>query len=156
MDSHGRNLDWKRLRRAVRRKENWAQLTIFCLIGASGYVVNVALFAVYVDGLRFDPRIGALLAFLCAVGNNFVWNRRWTFPERGASAGRQGIKFAVVSMGAFLVSLAVLTTLVGLTNVPAVVSQMIAIAIAAPVGFVGNKVWTFRGADTTIRADAPV
>lgn len=156
VDSYGRILDWKRLRRAVRRKENWAQLTIFCLIGASGYVVNIALFAVYVDGLGFDPRIGALLAFLCAVGNNFVWNRRWTFPQRDANHGHQAIKFAVVSTGAFLVSLAVLNTLVGLTDVPVVVSQMIAIAIATPVGFVGNKVWTFRGADATIRADAPV
>jgi putative flippase GtrA len=155
VDSDGRSLDWKRLRRAARRKENWAQLTIFCLVGASGYVVNVALFAVYVDGLRFDPRIGALLAFLCAVGNNFVWNRRWTFPGRDAGAGRQAIKFAMVSVGAFLVSLAVLSTLVSLTDVPVVVSQMIAIAIATPVGFVGNKVWTFRGADTTIRPDAP-
>jgi GtrA-like protein len=89
VDSYGRILEWKRLRRAVRRKENWAQLTIFCLVGAWGYVVNVALFAVYVNGLRFDPRIGALLAFLCAVGNNFVWNRRWTFPERDADAGRR-------------------------------------------------------------------
>jgi putative flippase GtrA len=145
VDGYGPIFDWKR-RRAVRRKENWRQLSIFCLIGGSGYVVNVAFFAFCLEGLHFDARIAALIAFLCAVFNNFVWNRRWTFPHRRADARREAIVFFLVSTVAFLLSLAILTVLVDLAYVKPIFAQIMSIGTATPVGFVGNKIWTFRGA----------
>ena len=127
----------------IRRPANWLQLVRFALVGASGYAVNLATFTALVHGAGAHYRLAAVVAFLVAVANNFVWNRRWTFRVRGGRAGFQAARFLVVSLGAFLLNLAVLEALVagaGLAEVPA---QAIAIACATPLNFLGNKLWTF-------------
>ena len=42
---------WGRASRALRHPGNWAQLAKFCAVGASGYVVNLAVFTLLVRGL---------------------------------------------------------------------------------------------------------
>lgn len=146
----GRLPDWARLKRAVRRRENWRQLTLFCVIGGSGYAVNLAVFAISVGTFRLDPHFAAVIAFVCAVCNNLLWNRRWTFPQHGPSVVREAGRFFVVSLGAFFVSLSVLSALVAVAAVPAILAQLVSILVATPLSFLGNKLWTFRsGAGVT-------
>ena len=134
-----------RLRAGLRKPANWLALVRFALVGASGYVVNLAVFALAVHALGVDYRVAAVLAFTVAVTNNFVWNRRWTFAARDGHAGFQAVRFLVVSLAAFGVSLGILTVLVSVAEFPRVAAQAIAIAAATPLGFVGNKLWSFRG-----------
>lgn len=133
-----------RLRAAVRKPANWMELVRFGAVGASGYVVNLAVFAAAVHGAGFDYRIAAVLAFLVAVANNFFWNRHWTFDARDGHAGFQAARFFVVSVGAFLVSFAVLELMVVVVGATEVLAQAVAIVVATPFNFVGNKLWSFR------------
>ncbi len=132
-----------RLRRGVRHAHNWWQLARFTAVGASGYVVNLATFALCVHVLDLDFRLAAFLAFLVAVTNNFWWNRHWTFDARGGHAGQQAFRFLVISVAAFVVNLAILEVLVSVANLKEVVAQAIAVAAATPCNFLGNKLWTF-------------
>lgn len=132
-----------RLRAGLRRPANWLQFVRFAVVGGAGYAVNLAVFAfaVHVGGL--DYRFAAAIAFLVAVSHNFAWNRHWTFAARDRHAGFQAARFLLVSCLAFVVSLGVLTTLVdglGMLEVPA---QALAIVVATPLSFVGNKLWSF-------------
>lgn len=133
-----------RVRAGLRKPANWLALVRFALVGASGYVVNLVVFTLGVHALDLDFRVAAVLAFLVAVTNNFLLNRRWTFAARGGHAGFQAARFLVVSLVGFVVSLAVLTVLVDATDLPRVAAQAIAIATATPLGFLGNKLWSFR------------
>jgi putative flippase GtrA len=132
-----------RVRDGVRKADNWWQLARFTAVGASGYVVNLATFAVCVHALDLDFRIAAVLAFLVAVSNNFWWNRHWTFEARTGHAGHQAARFLVVSIAAFLVNFALLEILVTVAGMKEVVAQAIAVAAATPCNFIGNKLWTF-------------
>jgi putative flippase GtrA len=132
-----------RVRHGVRKADNWWQLARFTAVGASGYVVNLATFAVCVHALDLDFRIAAVVAFLVAVSNNFWWNRHWTFEARTGHAGHQAARFLAVSIGAFLVNFAVLEVLVTVAGLKEVVAQAIAVAAATPCNFIGNKLWTF-------------
>jgi len=132
-----------RVRHGLRRPQNWFQLVRFAAVGASGYVVNLAVFTVCVHGFSLDYRLAAFFAFLVAVTNNFVWNRHWTFDARDGHAGHQSLKFFLVSVAAFvfnLIALQILVEVAGLAEVPA---QAIAIVLATPVSFAGNKLWSF-------------
>ena len=134
----------QRVHHGLRRPANWLQLVRFGVVGLSGYVVNLAVFAALVHGAGADYRLAATLAFLVAVANNFLWNRSWTFRARGGHAGFQAARFLTVSVAAFLFNLALLFGLVegaGLAEVPA---QALAIAAATPLNFLGNKLWSFR------------
>jgi dolichol-phosphate mannosyltransferase len=131
-----------RVRHGVQKPANWWQLARFVTVGASGYVVNLATFALVVELIGLGHRAGAVIAFLVAVTNNFIWNRRWTFDARDGHAGRQAARFLTVSVAAFGVNLIVLELLI-LVGLPPVAAQALAVATATPCNFLGNKLWTF-------------
>src|SRR3954451_8302322 len=132
-----------RVRLGLRHGPNWMQLIRFGMVGASGYVVNLVVYAVCVHAIGMDFRIAATVAFVVALGNNFLWNRHWTFKAGAGHAGHQGLKFVVVSLAAFGLNLLILQGLVdaGLAKVPA---QALAVLAATPANFLGNRLWTFR------------
>jgi putative flippase GtrA len=135
----------RRVHLGTRKPQNWLQLIRFAAVGAMGYVVNLATFAVLVHWVEVDYRAAATAAFLVAVTNNFLWNRRWTFRHmRGDLAHHQAARFLVVSVLAFFFNLAMLEVLVSVAGLPEVPAQAIAVAAATPLNFVGNKLWSFR------------
>jgi dolichol-phosphate mannosyltransferase len=132
----------KRVGRGTLKPGNWIQLLQFGLVGGSGYVVNLAVFAVLNGPLDIHYIAAAILAFCVAVTNNFWWNRHWTFDAKHGHAGFQAARFFTVSVLALVINLIALKLLVngGVTELPA---QAIAVAIAMPFNFIGNKLWTF-------------
>jgi putative flippase GtrA len=131
--------------RELRRAANWAQLVRFSLVGASGYAVNLAVFALGL-GARLDYRVAAAAAFVVALANNFVWNRLWTFRSATGRLESQAARFVLVSTGAFLVSLAILSVLVRDAGVPKLLAQAAALVAVTPLSFLANKLWSFRAA----------
>jgi dolichol-phosphate mannosyltransferase len=131
-----------RVTAALRRRKNWEQLVKFCLVGASGYLVNLWVFSflVLVVGIHYIP--AAVCSFLVAVTNNYTWNRIWTFRDQRGHVAYQGMRFLVVSTLALCANLVVLHLLVR-AGLPEVVAQAIAILLVTPVNFVGNKLWSF-------------
>jgi putative flippase GtrA len=127
----------------LRRRANWYELVRFGLVGASGYVVNLAVFTLLVHGATVNYRLAALGAFLVAVANNFLWNRVWTFRVRYGHTGFQAARFLLVSVCALGLNLTILELLVAVGGLAEVPAQAIAIACATPVSFLGNKLWTF-------------
>jgi len=136
----------KRLRAhaALRRPANWFELVRFGAVGASGYVVNLLVFAVAHNGAGMHYQVAAVIAFVVALTNNFIWNRHWTFKAHDGHAGFQAARFFVVSVLAFGFSLIVLTLLVESLDVAKLPAQAIAIVSATPLNFIGNKLWSFR------------
>jgi putative flippase GtrA len=135
-----------RVRHGMRRPHNWFQLMKFCIVGGSGFVVNVSVFFVVNHLMGVHHIVAATVAFVLALFNNFWWNRHWTFGKHGARehhAGFQAARFFTVSVVAFLVALGILQLLVTTTSLPATVAQAISIIAATPLNFVGNKMWTF-------------
>lgn len=133
----------RRIGAGARKPANWMQLMRFGLVGASGYAVNLAVFALLVEGAGLHHLLGAIAAFGVAVLNNFVWNRHWTFDAADGHAGGQATRFFAVSIAGLCINLAVLQLLVegaGLAELP---SQALAVGVAMPFNFVGNKLWTF-------------
>ena len=97
----------KRIGRGTLKRGNWVQLLQFGLVGASGYIVNLAVFAVLVGPLNVHHIAAAILAFGVAVMNNFWWNRHWTFDAKHGHAGFQAARFFTVSVLALVINLVV-------------------------------------------------
>src|SRR5919108_1745744 len=127
---------------ALRRPHNWVQLAKFCTVGATGYVVNLAVYTTLISaGLHYN--LAAACSFLVAVTNNYTWNRLWTFRGQRGHLGYQGARFFVVALCALAANLVVLAALVAL-GVPKIPAQATAIILVTPLNFVGNKLWSFR------------
>jgi putative flippase GtrA len=133
-----------RLLHGMRRPANWLQLVRFGIVGAVGFVVNLAVYALFVHSAGVDYRVAAVAAWIVAVLNNFVLNRHWTFDARDGRARFQALRFVVVSLVAFGCSLLLLTLLVESAGMAKVPAQALAVAASTPLNFLGNKLWSFR------------
>lgn len=129
--------------RGLRKPSNWVQLVKFSAVGASGYVVNLAVFATLVKAAGIHYILAALVAFCVAVTNNFLWNRYWTFKATEGHMGFQAARFFAVSLMALGLNLIVLELLVSVAGFEKIPSQALAIIAATPLNFVGNKLWSF-------------
>lgn len=133
-----------RIGAAARRRATWLELLKFGLVGGSGYLINLAVFAVLTGGgLRLQHTLAAVGAFCVAVTNNFLLNRHWTFAAGDGHAGFQAVRFLVISLGALLINLVALELLVSSAGLDLLAAQAIAVAVAMPFSFIANKLWTF-------------
>ena len=131
-----------RMGAALRRRGNWEQLVKFCVVGGTGYVVNLAVYTLLVAGFDVHYIPAAVCSFLVAVTNNYTWNRLWTFRAQRGHVAYQGMRFLVVSTLALGANLLVLHLLVT-AGLDEVLAQAIAIVLVTPINFIGNKLWSF-------------
>ena len=132
-----------RIGAAARRPASWVELVKFGLVGASGYLINLAVFALLTGPLGVHHLIAAVGAFCVAVSNNFLLNRHWTFEPSESPAHFQAARFFAVSLASLGLNLVVLQLLVSGDVVGTLAAQAIAVAVAMPFNFLGNKLWTF-------------
>ena len=132
-----------RLIASLSSPRNWGQLAQFCVVGAVGFAINLAVYRTLVHhGVEF--LVAAFCSFLVAVTCNYTLNRMWTFREHRGHIGVQGMRFFVVSLAALAANLLLLELIVGAAGAEKVVGQAIAIVLVTPLNFIGNKLWSFR------------
>lgn len=129
---------------ALRSRANWEQLVKFCVVGATGYAVNLVVYTLLLKQGGLHYTAAAIGSFLVAVTNNYAWNRLWTFRGQRGHVVFQWLRFLVVSTLALGANLLVLYVLVEAGLSDAIVAQALAIMLVTPVNFVGNKLWSFR------------
>jgi putative flippase GtrA len=117
------------------------QFLRFCVVGASGYAVNLAVYAALLAaGVHYLA--AAAIAFVVAAVSNYAWNRAWTFRTSGAPVLGQGARALVVSalsLGANQLFLVVLVA----AGAGHLAAQAVAILLATPFSFAANKLWAF-------------
>lgn len=132
-----------RIGAAARQSANWVQLLKFGLVGGSGYLINLAVFALLAGSLGIHHVTAAIGAFAVAVTNNFLWNRHWTFGPGDGPMHFQAARFFTVSLASLGLNLAVLQLLLACSALGELPAQAIAVAVAMPFNFLGNRLWTF-------------
>jgi putative flippase GtrA len=130
-----------RTAQALRSPHNWIQLAKFGVVGASGYVINLAVFAAL---LGWGAHVAAAISFVVSAASNYWWNRHWTFRNDRSHIGVQGARFFVVSLGAFGVNQLWLVLFIDIFDWRKILSQAVAIILVTPLNFLGNKLWSFR------------
>jgi putative flippase GtrA len=117
------------------------QLARFCVVGASGYAVNLVVYAsLLAAGIGFAA--AATISFLVAASSNYVWNRHWTFrakQDRLTSQGLRALGVSALSLGANQLCLLALVT----SGADHLSAQAVAILLVTPFSFVANKLWAF-------------
>ena len=118
-----------------------SQFVRFCAVGASGYAVNLAVYATLLAaGLHFLA--AAAISFLVAAASNYAWNRVWTFRTTAAPFLGQGARALTVSVLSLAANQLFLVVLVA-AGAGQLAGQAVAIALATPFSFAANKLWAF-------------
>jgi putative flippase GtrA len=122
------------------------QLGKFCAVGVVGYAINLVVYTTLINHAGVHYLLASICAFFVAVTNNYWWNRVWTFRGQRGHVAYQGLQFLVVSTMVLGVNLLVLQALVS-AGVDKVGAQRVAVVVATPLNFLGNKLWSFRHRD---------
>lgn len=124
----------------------------FSIVGFAGVFVNlICLYLgqefifgnVYPEILRLNLSLG--LAVFVATLNNFFWNRAWTWGDRKGKT-KYGL---IIQMGQFFIAnglsigLQFAFTMVLTQFVHYLISNFIAIILAAILSYILNDIWTF-------------
>ena len=68
-------------------------------VGAIGAVVDFGIFNLLNGVLRLVSPVAQAISFSAAVTSNFVWNRRWTYPDsRSKPLRSQAAQFVLVNL----------------------------------------------------------
>jgi dolichol-phosphate mannosyltransferase len=135
---------YRRFAYEVRHPENHKQLVRFLCVGASGYIINLAMFAILLHGFGVADTVSFVLAAVIASTNNFIWNRHWTFAAKEDHPLGQAVRFFVVSLVVLLFATGIYRLLVTLGLDKKVVADGIAWIVATPLSFVVQKLWSFK------------
>ena len=122
---------------------------MFCAVGASGVVVDYAVFVPLIQFAGVDPRLAAVCAFLVAVSWNYLLNRRFTFTDaRDTPVSRSYVTFVAVCAGGIALRVGVMHLLMvrlGWDRPPEVyATNFVGIVAATAVNFLGARFIAFR------------
>jgi putative flippase GtrA len=126
---------------ALRSPNNWIQLAKFGVVGLSGYLLNLLIYALL---LGVGAHKAAVISFIVSAASNYWWNRHWTFVNQKGHFGVQGLRYLVVTLAALVVNQLWLLVFLDWFGWGKLVSQALAIALIVPMNFLGNKLWSFR------------
>lgn len=123
------------------------QIAWFSAGGAIGFLVDAGVVQLLVSKLGADPYVGRLFSFLCAATATWLFNRRFTFHERGNySLFGEWTRYLVAMSAGFAVNYATYALVVHAFEF---VRTWPAIGVAAGsvpgalVNFVGARHWVF-------------
>lgn len=132
------NITYLRCRRAIK------QFIKYCMVGASGFVINLFVFWLMLTSLDVHYWIAGSVSFAVSVTNNFFMNRYWTFRITEGEIFSQASRFMVVSISSWALNMFMLRLLIEDAKLNHYVAQTIAIAMVTILNFLGNKLWSFR------------
>ena len=122
------------------------RLLRFCVVGASGVFVNLAVFELAFMAWSFV--ISNAVGIAVSIFTNFMLNDRWTWADREKKPFWHRLTaFYLVSLSAALVQLGGSYACYEWLDIQRHVSLLVGIAAATGINFVSNNVWTFRGKD---------
>lgn len=131
------------------------QFTRFGVVGAIGFVIDFGIFNLLINTvLRSEevhegPLFAKVISTTFAIIFNWLGNRHWTFrAHRGRQLVREGVEFAVVSVGGMLIGLACLWVshyALGFTSVLAdnISSNVIGLGLGTLFRFTFYRLWVF-------------
>jgi putative flippase GtrA len=121
------------------------QLLRYLVVGGCGYVLALVLYAGQL-AVGVPPFTAVPLAFVANGLFNFAVNRIWSFPSSGRTVQHELGRFGIIALASLVVNYGSMYLLYEVVGVAALPAQALAIIIATPVGFLGNKLWSFRAA----------
>jgi putative flippase GtrA len=121
----------------------FAQLVRYGVVASLGYLFAVVVYALQLAiGVPAYPAVAVV--FVLNGLFNFVGVRLWAFPPSGKQAHHDLGRFVVVAAGSLVINYTAFYLLFSVADLPALLAQAVAIAVAAPFGFVANRLWSFR------------
>ena len=138
----------KHIYHLMRRKGELTRFVRFCLVGASGVLVNMGLLWLLTEFAGLFYLLSAAISIESSIISNFLLNDLFTFPDRRAKGVKHLLKrlwkFNVVSLAGLGLNMAVLWLLTDIWGIYYLLSNLFGIALATLWNYLVNFWWTWK------------
>lgn len=146
-------------------KKNLLQIVKFGLIGILNTALDYFLFFVFFSLLHVDKNLAQMLATAIAMSNSYLFNRYWTFHQKGAVRAGEVGRFIIVNLVSMSVTILCLNLFYDVLHLERLANAMlsavgigfvlegkgavmfcklVAVPFSLAVNFLGNRLWVFR------------
>lgn len=118
----------------------------FCIVGALGFIINLALLSLFFKVLGWPVLISQLLASEISLFNNFLLHNKWTYSRNNVSKTLRKllIEFHAVSWIAVIGSSLLMTLFVHVFNMHYVLSLIVVSAVILIWNYGWTKFYVWR------------
>ncbi|MEA3442149.1 MAG: glycosyltransferase family 2 protein [Chloroflexota bacterium] len=132
----------------MKRKGELLRFVKFCLVGASGVLVNMGLLWSLTEIAGLFYLLSAAISIETSIISNFILNDFFTFPDRRSAEVKSRLsrlaKFNVVSLGGLGINMALLWLLTEHFGLYYLLSNICGIAAATLWNYFVNTWWTWK------------
>jgi len=155
--------NWLKRIHDTRIYKKYRQFFMFCVVGASNFLIATAVYYVVLwifrcfpdeknsqDTIiaflfRYDYQIANVLAFIVSVLNAYILNRVWVFRKEAKKAAKGAVLRFFASYGfTFLLALFLAWFWVEIASVSKIYVPFINVLITTPINFLLSKYFSFR------------
>jgi dolichol-phosphate mannosyltransferase len=138
----------KHIYRLMRRKGELRRFVKFCLVGASGVLVNMGLLWLLTELAGLFYLLSAAISIETSIISNFTLNDHFTFADRRLPGvkpfGNRLVKFNLVSLAGLGINMAILWLFTSVFGVYYLLSNLCGIAVATLWNYLVNLWWTWK------------
>ncbi|MBB3187920.1 GtrA family protein [Microbacter margulisiae] len=120
------------------------QFVRFCVVGASGTIIDFGLTYLLKEKLRLNPYVANSTGFATAASSNYLLNRIWAFHNHNPQIGEQYALFMLIAVIGLLINNATIYFLVKKWHMNFYVSKVVATIVVTLWNFGMNYLFTFR------------
>lgn len=129
------------------RKTAPPEFLTYLVIGGLTAVAYFGILALSVEILALDYRLSVSVAYIFAVSFHFLANRRFTFHRKDGQFIREGFRYSGVLLINYLITIGVVSFLVGKLGLSTYLSAVLSIVVTVGVGYFASKFWVFRNGE---------
>ena len=122
----------------------------FCIVGTSGVLVNIGIYAGLTRLLGIPMELASPIAIESSILSNFTLNHLWTFKWRNSSSSLKFLllKFHLVCGMAAIVNYGLLLTLVRVFGMWDIAANLLGIVAGTVINYGMNSLWTWKNTGT--------
>ena len=125
----------------------------FCLVGATGVVVDMGVLALLVQFATLPPVLAKAGACEVAIVNNFIGNDRWTFRGVRAGGPSRFVRFNGVSLAGLVLNVTLFHVQVHWLGLNLYLANAVAIGLVAGFNYTLSRQWAWRPVGGKLKAD---
>lgn len=122
----------------------FGQIIKYGLVGVVNTLITAIIIFVFMNVFGISYKISNAFGYVAGFLNSFILNKFWTFKGNQTKTLFQFVRFAIVFAICYLLQLGLVVLLVEKLNVSENISQLIGMVFYTIIGFVFNKLITFK------------
>lgn len=122
----------------------FGQMVKYGLVGVINTLITAIIILLLMNGFGVSYKASNAVGYVAGFINSFILNKKWTFKGNHDSTLRQLFKFGAVFAICYALQLGLVVFMVENLNINENISQLAGMVFYTFVGFVLNKLFTFK------------